>query len=129
VISDVDLAANQLSSQDRSPRKVPCWNKKLSELRAKTRSLFNVVERTGHWDTYKEVLTCYNEEIRKAKQSSWRRYCQEIADVPGSARLMKITAKHATNRVSTIKLPDGQCTHTGGQTLKELFRVHFLNQS
>jgi hypothetical protein len=38
---------------------------------------------------------------------------------------MKIMAKWVTNRVSTIKLPDGQCTQTGGETLKELFKVHF----
>jgi hypothetical protein len=42
------------------------------------------------------------------------RYCQEINDGPGSARLMKIMAKQATNKV-----PNGQ------HTLKELFRVHF----
>jgi hypothetical protein len=34
-------------------------------------------------------------------------------------------AKQATNRVSTIKLPDGRCTTTGKETLEELFRVHF----
>jgi hypothetical protein len=106
-----------------SPRTAPWWNKKLSGLRAKTR-LFNVA-RTGQWDTYKEALTCYNKEVKKAKRSSWRRYCQGVADVPGSARLMKIMAKQATNRVSTIKLPDGQCTQTGKETLEELFRVHF----
>jgi hypothetical protein len=33
--------------------------------------------------------------------------------------------KQATNRVSTIKLPDGQCTQTGGETLEELSRGHF----
>jgi hypothetical protein len=38
---------------------------------------------------------------------------------------MKIMAKQATNRVSTIKLPDGQYTQTEKETLKELFRVHF----
>jgi hypothetical protein len=43
------------------------WNKKLSGLRAKTRKLFNIAKRTGQWDTYKETLTCYNKEIRKAK--------------------------------------------------------------
>jgi hypothetical protein len=71
-----------------------------------------------------ETLTCFNKEIRKAKRSSWRRYCQ-INDVPGSARLMKVMVKQATNKVSTIKLPDGKHTHTGNGTLKELFRVHF----
>jgi hypothetical protein len=38
---------------------------------------------------------------------------------------MKIMAKQATNKVSTIKLPDGQCTQAGEETLEELFRVHF----
>jgi hypothetical protein len=72
---------------------VPWWKKKLSGLRAKTRKLFNTEKRTGQWDTYKETLTCYSKEIRKAKRSSWRSYCQEISDVPGDARLMKIMAK------------------------------------
>jgi hypothetical protein len=34
-------------------------------------------------------------------------------------------AKQATNRGSTVKLPDGQHTQTGKETLKKLFRVHF----
>jgi hypothetical protein len=38
---------------------------------------------------------------------------------------MKIMAKQATTRVSTVKLPDGQCTQTGRETLEELFTVHF----
>jgi hypothetical protein len=38
---------------------------------------------------------------------------------------MKIMAKQATNGVSTIKLPDGQCTQTRRETLKGLLRVHF----
>jgi hypothetical protein len=34
-------------------------------------------------------------------------------------------AKQATNRVSTVRLPNGQLTETGKGTLEELFRVHF----
>jgi hypothetical protein len=97
----------------RLPRNAPWWNKKLSGLRAKTRKLFTTAERTGQWNSYKKTLTFYNKEIRKAKRSTWRRYCQEINDVPGGARLMKIMAKQATNMVSTIKLPDGQYTKLG----------------
>jgi hypothetical protein len=89
------------------------------------RRLFNTAKRTGQWDAYREALTRYNKEIRKAKRSSWRRHCQEINDAPGSARLMMIMAKQATNKVSTIKLPNGQYTETGRETLSELFRVHF----
>jgi hypothetical protein len=110
-----------------SPRRVPWWNKKLNWLRAKTKKLFNTAKRTSQWDTHKGTLTCYNKEIRKAKRSSWRRYCQEINDVPGGARLIKIMEKQAANKVSTIKLPDGQHTQTRKETLKELFRIHFLD--
>jgi hypothetical protein len=70
-------------------------------------------------------LPVNNKEIRKAKRSSWRRYCQEINDVPGGARLTKNMAKQATNMVSTMNLPDGLHTQTGKETLEELFRVHF----
>jgi hypothetical protein len=85
--------AGYTAKTTRSPRKAVSWNKNLSGLRAKTRMLFNVAKRTGQWDTYKETLICYNKEIRQAKWSSWRRYCQEITDEPESARLMKIMAK------------------------------------
>jgi hypothetical protein len=108
---------------------VPWRNKKLSGLRAKTRKLFNAAKRTGQWETYKETLTCYNKEISKAKPFSWRKYCQEINDVPGGARLMKIMVKQGTNKVSTIKLSNGQHTKKGKETLKELFRVHFPIQN
>jgi hypothetical protein len=97
----------------------------LSGLRAKTRKLFNTAKRTGQWDTYKETLTCYNKEIRKPKRASWKGYCQEINDVPGSARLVRIMAKQATSRESTAKGPNGQQTETGKETMKELFRGHF----
>jgi hypothetical protein len=96
-----------------SPRMAPSWNKKLSGLRAKTRMLFNIAKRTGQWDNCEETLPCYNKEIRKAKRSSCRRYCQEISDVPGSVWLMKIVAKQATNKVSSIKLTDGKYIQTG----------------
>jgi hypothetical protein len=48
-----------------STRMAPWWNKKLSGLEAKTRRLFNRAKGTGQ---YKETLTSYNKEIRKAKR-------------------------------------------------------------
>jgi hypothetical protein len=39
--------------------------------------------------------------------------------------LAVIMAKQASNRVSTVKLPDGQHIQTRKETVKELFRVHF----
>jgi hypothetical protein len=132
MIRDIDRSSDQLqqaiilsyyqncpAKTTRSSRIAP-WNKMLSGLRAETRRLFNTAKRTGQLDTYKETVTCFNIEIRKAKRSSWRRYCQDISDVTGSARLMKIMAKQATNKVSTIKLPDKQYTQTGKEKLKRV---------
>jgi hypothetical protein len=92
-------------------------------LRTETRKLFNIEKGTSQWD--KETLTYYNEDIRKIKPSSWRRYSQEINHIQGGARLKKIMAKQATNKISIIKLPDAQYTQTGKETLKDLFKFHF----
>jgi hypothetical protein len=108
-----------------SPRTFPWWNKELSRLKASTRRLFNHAKRTGDWESYKMALTCYNKDIRKAKRSSWRDYCQGIEDVPDRARLMRIKASRSANRVESIKLLDGQYTQSGKETLRELYRVHF----
>jgi hypothetical protein len=43
----------------------------------------------------------------------------------GQCQIMKNMAKLTTNRVSTIKIPDGQYTQIGNRTLTELFRIHF----
>jgi hypothetical protein len=115
-IKDIDRSVDQLqqaiissyyqncpAKTTRSPGTTPWWNKKLSGPRAKTRKLFNTAKRTEQWDTYKESLTCYNKEIRNVKRASWRGYCQEIHDIPGSMRLVRIMAKQTTSRVSTVK--------------------------
>jgi hypothetical protein len=38
---------------------------------------------------------------------------------------MKVMAKQATNKVSTIKLPNGLHTETEKENLEKLFSVHF----
>jgi hypothetical protein len=95
------------------PRTVPWWNEELSYLKASTRWLFNPATRTGDWESYRMVPTCYNKEIRKAKWSSWTNHCWGIKDVPDKARLMMILASHLTKRMESIKLPDGQYTQSG----------------
>jgi hypothetical protein len=91
-------------------------------LRSETRKLFNIEKGTSRWD--KKALTYYNEEIRKIKPSSLKWYSQDINNIQSGARLKKIMAKQATNKISTIKLPDAQYTLTGKETLKDLFKFH-----
>lgn len=108
-----------------SPRLVPWWSKELSRLRKKARKLFLLAKRTGDWDSYRQALTNYNKEIRKAKRNSWKEYCQGMESVPSSARFMKQMANGVRKIVSTIKLPDGSYTQSGYETLLQLARAHF----
>jgi hypothetical protein len=64
-------------------------------------------KRAGQRYSYKEILACYNKQIRKAKRSSWKRYCYVIND-NRQWQTHEIIEKQATNRVSTIKQPDDQ---------------------
>jgi hypothetical protein len=85
----------------------PWCNKELSYLQASTRLHFNQARRTGHSESYKTALTCFNKEIREAKWSFWRDYCQEIKDVPDRVIHMKIMATQSANKVESITLPYG----------------------
>jgi hypothetical protein len=83
----------------------------------------------GDWESFKMAFTCYNKEIRKDKRSSWRNYCLGIQDVPNGARLTRIMASQSNNRVGSIKIPDGQYTQSGKETLRELYRIHFIGSA
>jgi len=47
----------------------PWWNDRLEKLRKATKRLFNKGKREGNWDAYRNKLTMYNHEIRKAKRN------------------------------------------------------------
>lgn len=109
---DVELDADRLQQASpklparmaQLPRMVPWWNKELSHLKASIRRLLKQAKRTGDWKSYWTAHTCYNKEIRKAQQSSWRDYCQGIKDVIDRTRLKRIMANQPANRVESIKL-------------------------
>ena len=65
-------------------------------LQASIRQLSHQAKRTDHWKSYKIALTCYNKEIKKEKQSSWRDYCWGIKDAPDRAGLLRIVASQKT---------------------------------
>jgi hypothetical protein len=71
------------------------------------------------------ALTNYHKEIRKAKQSPWREYCQGIENVPDRACITRIMTSQSANSVGSIKIPNGRHTQAGIDTLKEQYRAHF----
>jgi hypothetical protein len=76
----------------------PWWNKELSHLKASTRQIFNRDKRTGGWESYKMVLTCYNKDMCKDNDPLGGTTVRGIEDVPKKARLMRITASQLANR-------------------------------
>ena len=104
---ELELAVNELElnivkafeescpqSVKRTMKDVPGWSADLTSLRAETRRLSNKAKRDGNWQVYKQTLTSYNKEIRKAKRSSFRKFCENISSTPAAARLHKSMAKN-----------------------------------
>lgn len=104
-----------------SNRDVPWWSNKLKRLRIRTRKLFNKAKVTNDWVTYKESLTEYNREIRKAKRESWNKFCEDISKVSDSAKVHKVLAKGHINRLGQLQKPDGSYTADASEILG-LFR-------
>lgn len=106
-------------------RKVRWWTKELTQLRKVTRKLFNKAKSTGNWEIYYQTLTKYNKEVRKAKRTDWRNYCQEVEKTSEAARLQKIMAKEPLNPMGVLKKPDGTHTESGEDTVELLLHTHF----
>jgi hypothetical protein len=87
-----------------------------STLRLQTRRDFNRDEMTCEWDSCTEALTYYNKEIRKARRSSWRGYCQGTDNVPGGATLTlkaRLCRKYAKSTFQTVDRLMSQRTARG----------------
>ncbi len=109
-----------------SSRKQACWwSPRLETRRRNLRRMYNVSKRTGNWERYSTALTEYNKEVRQAKRSSWREFCQSIDKVPDCAKLHKILAKSPTNVVGTVLKEDGTHTSNPEETLQVLLSTHF----
>jgi hypothetical protein len=50
-------------------------------------------------------------------------------NVPDRARVMRIIDNQLANKVGSIKLSNGRHTQAGIETLRELYRVHFLGSA
>ena len=77
-------------------RGAPWWNRALENSRKEVRRLFNRAKELGNWDEYRNTLTAYNRDIRRAKRESWRRFCESISDTRTSARIHKSLQRQGT---------------------------------
>ncbi|XP_044745139.1 uncharacterized protein LOC123307003 [Coccinella septempunctata] len=106
-------------------RKVSWWNSKLEKLRKEVRKKFNRAKSAGEWEVYRQILTLYNKEVRKAKRESWENFCSSIEDAASGTRLHKILSREPSLTLGSVKRSDGTYTASGAETLKIMADTHF----
>ena len=109
----------------RAKPQCPWWNNSLETERANVRKLFNKAKKKGEWDNYKKALTNYNKNVRKSKQKSWRKFCEEVNSISEGARLQRILRRDETIMVGTLKDEDGEFASTGKDVMEILAKTHF----
>jgi len=110
----------------RKAKDAPWWSDSLERLRIATRRLFNRAKTDGMWDQYRESLTFYNKEIRKAKRKNYRDFCESIENTTEGARLHRALSKRAPDANLALKWGDNTFTSSNMNKLKLLFETHFL---
>jgi len=101
------------------------WNDQLEKLRKATRSLFNKVKREGNWDAYRNKLTMYNHEIRKAKRRNYRTFCEAIVKTCEGARLHRAISKGVPESNQALRKEDNFYTIGCKEKLELLLATHF----
>lgn len=109
----------------KAKRDVPWWNSTLQRLRDNLRRLFNRVRGSTDRTVYRETLTEYNKEVRKAKRKSWSNFCESVNATPVAARLKKVLCKEHSNGIGTLRKSDGSLTESREDTLELLLSTHF----
>ena len=71
------------------------------------------------------MLTTYNKEIRSAKRSSFRAFCESITDTPAAARMHRAMARNKVETNCSMKKPDGSYTENEEQKALLLLETHF----
>lgn len=84
-------------SRKSSSRAVPWWNATIGRLRKRAQTLRNRARRDSSDSLklaeYQEVRRLYKAEIRAAKRSLWRSFCEEVESLPEATRLQKALSK------------------------------------
>ena len=107
--------------------KLPWWNGNLDAERREVRELFKLARTADQpecWGEYKDALRSYKGNIRRAKRSSWKKFCGNIESSGETTRLRKMLAGKPTMQ-STICRDDGEWTNDSEETLSVLLNAHF----
>lgn len=111
----------------RTKSRPPWWNNQLKITRDSVRKSFTLAKRIddpGLWTEYRTKLKDFKKELRYAKRTSWRKFCEVIENTSETARLKKILSKSPTLDTLLVK-NDGTWTEDSRETLEVLLYTHF----
>lgn len=117
------------------PLKNRWWNNKLSTLRKQCRKLYRSYRfcpptlKDVRWDEFKAKRNEYNFELKKSKENSWVRYCNEIEGITAMSRVHKLMAKDSLNMPGVLRYSNGDFTKTPEEAAKLLLDTHFPGNS
>ncbi|CAG7719464.1 unnamed protein product, partial [Allacma fusca] len=109
---------------------VPWWTRELTEQRKEAKRLYKLTSQGGRidatrWEEYKAARNTYNSRVRKAKRESWKEFCEQIEDLPSTARVFEMIKQGSNGYPDTINLAAGGNTTDPPQILDTLLAAHF----
>ncbi|XP_067209949.1 uncharacterized protein [Linepithema humile] len=103
------------------------WTPGLQGLRVAAHRAWNRARNTGRqsdWELSRRAQKEYRDFVVRAKQESWRKFCEEVEGMPETARICRILARNPDVTLEAIALSDGTVV-TGEQCLEHLLEVSF----
>lgn len=113
----------------KSKQSNPWFSEELAELKKKARKLWNKAGKPGADFLVKQAqlkaLHEYNAAVKKAREDSWKKNCEDIQNTAECSRLYKLISKDPNRSIGSFRKADGTCTESIKESLKLLLSSHF----
>ena len=108
------------------------WNNELSNLKKETLRMKNrykrepTEERKQNW---KDAFSEYRRACRKAKSENWTIFCSDLKENSAISKLQKLMKSEKRIELGTIRKTDGAYTKTPKETLEELLKQLYPDET
>lgn len=116
----------------KSRRRNPWWTDNLERIKNTLRKMRRLIKKlvspeasSVAFDIFKSCERIYRKEIKKAKNKSWRAFCDNISSLSEAARIKKIFASECPRFMSALKKSDGSFCDNVRESLECLVEAHF----
>ena len=104
------------------------WTTELAAKRRQIKSAWNRASNTdtpGAWEDYRVLKRVYKSLIRKAKRSSWQKFCSSFDKLHDSHRIGKLLKGVRKVQLDVLQKTDGTYTSDSRETLELMMSVHY----